>query len=509
MPITGIGSAADVDPVASLVTALSAATASSLQKASNLSDLASSSTARTNLGLGSAATMTPTSLAADSAFTGSYSALRKLSGFSTPYTICHNGTNNVIPTHTIAGYDYAMSVGLPVMDIDVQVLADGQLANIHDSAVTNTTTSTGNVSTYTSFDFKKLTVDASSWVAAGYADTNPTLVSDILGRYGTRAVYVIEAKDGSTATVTKIVNLVTALGLKAQTVIQSTNLSSLAPAVSAGITANQVTNSPDATALAAAGVSMVTISYSGNTTAITNAVAAGLTVWVYGIQRRYDAAAATALGVTGLMSDDPAYSSSNTAFMTTDTFARQTWAPGHIIAANGRGTLISGGKLQYSVGQNASTLLGFLSPVANAASSYQIDWTWTYDAIGVSASAYPFLHIGAPDDRAFPNNISSGGYADGWRFYLAQNGTLAIYKTDRAAGTATNPVANVAATAPVDGVSVAMRANVTPTQVILSIPAQSKTVTVTDSTFRGGYIHCGQQGNGGTMQTGISGITIT
>jgi glycerophosphoryl diester phosphodiesterase len=373
MPITGIGSAADVDPVASLVTALSAATASSLQKASNLSDLASSSTARTNLGLGSAATMTPTSLAADSAFTGSYSALRKLSGFSTPYTICHNGTNNVIPTHTIAGYDYAMSVGLPVMDIDVQVLADGQLANIHDSAVTNTTTSTGNVSTYTSFDFKKLTVDASSWVAAGYADTNPTLVSDILGRYGTRAVYVIEAKDGSTATVTKIVNLVTALGLTAQTVIQSTNLSSLAPAVSAGITANQVTNSPDATALAAAGVSMVTISYSGNTTAITNAVAAGLTVWVYGIQRRYDAAAATALGVTGLMSDDPAYSSSNTAFMTTDTFARQTWAPGHIIAANGRGTLISGGKLQYSVGQNASTLLGFLSPVANAASSYQID----------------------------------------------------------------------------------------------------------------------------------------
>lgn len=78
MAITGIGSAAEVDPVASLVTALNTATASSLQKSSNLSDLASASTARTNLGLGTAATMSSAQLAADTAFTGAYArALRK------------------------------------------------------------------------------------------------------------------------------------------------------------------------------------------------------------------------------------------------------------------------------------------------------------------------------------------------------------------------------------------------------------------------------------------------
>lgn len=76
----GLGTAATqasgaFDAAGAATAAQAAAVASSVQKAANLSDVASAGTARTNLGLGTAATMTPAGLAADSAFTGTYARL--------------------------------------------------------------------------------------------------------------------------------------------------------------------------------------------------------------------------------------------------------------------------------------------------------------------------------------------------------------------------------------------------------------------------------------------------
>jgi len=65
------------DDLASAVDASLVLADSAAQKAANLTDLASASSARTALGLGSAAVMTPTSIAADAALTGTYAAIAR------------------------------------------------------------------------------------------------------------------------------------------------------------------------------------------------------------------------------------------------------------------------------------------------------------------------------------------------------------------------------------------------------------------------------------------------
>jgi glycerophosphoryl diester phosphodiesterase len=61
----------------------------------------------------------------------------------------HRGARGEAPENTIAGFSYALNVGVEVLELDVRLSADRRLVVIHDDTVDRTTTSSGRVADFT------------------------------------------------------------------------------------------------------------------------------------------------------------------------------------------------------------------------------------------------------------------------------------------------------------------------------------------------------------------------
>src|SRR3712207_4804117 len=100
-----------------------------------------------------------------------------------------------VPEHTMEGYRVAVGQGLPVIEQDVSVLADGGLGVMHDGTVDRMTTSSGNVADHTSVSWKQLDIDASATLGGGWPDgLRPPLFDEVLTEFGNRVLLCAEAK---------------------------------------------------------------------------------------------------------------------------------------------------------------------------------------------------------------------------------------------------------------------------------------------------------------------------
>lgn len=63
--------------------------------------------------------------------------------------IGHRGARNEAPENTIAGFTYAVELGLQAVELDVRLARDGQLVVIHDATVDRTTDRNGRVGDFT------------------------------------------------------------------------------------------------------------------------------------------------------------------------------------------------------------------------------------------------------------------------------------------------------------------------------------------------------------------------
>ncbi len=70
--------------------------------------------------------------------------------------IAHRGGRSLGPENTIYTYRRAVNLGVDVLEIDVQLTKDNQLAVIHDKTVDRTTNGTGAVDTFSMAELQKL-----------------------------------------------------------------------------------------------------------------------------------------------------------------------------------------------------------------------------------------------------------------------------------------------------------------------------------------------------------------
>lgn len=97
----------------------------------------------------------------------------------------HRGARHEHPENTLRGIQHALDCGMEGVEIDIHGSSDGELMVIHDFTLDRTTNGTGDVSTYSKDELKKLD--------AGSGEAIPTLreVLDLV--YG-KAVLFIEVK---------------------------------------------------------------------------------------------------------------------------------------------------------------------------------------------------------------------------------------------------------------------------------------------------------------------------
>lgn len=92
--------------------------------------------------------------------------------------IAHRGNSWLAPQNTMAAFDAARRTGVHSIELDIQVLADGDAAIIHDDTVDATTDGTGRVDSFTAASIKDL--DAGSWFSPSFSGEKVPLFSELL-----------------------------------------------------------------------------------------------------------------------------------------------------------------------------------------------------------------------------------------------------------------------------------------------------------------------------------------
>lgn len=106
--------------------------------------------------------------------------------------IAHRGYSAVAPENTIVAFDEAIRLGCQAVEFDVRLSADGVPVVIHDDTVERTTNGSGQVQDLTKLDLSRL--DAGSWKHHRYAGSRIPTLDETLAAVAPWAIPVLDLK---------------------------------------------------------------------------------------------------------------------------------------------------------------------------------------------------------------------------------------------------------------------------------------------------------------------------
>ncbi len=226
----------------------------------------------------------------------------------------HRGGGATAPENTLPAITAALASGFDYVEVDVALTADRHPVLMHDASVDRTTDGHGRLASLTLAQVQAL--DAGSWFAAEYAGTPvPTFAEflDVLGASGHRAIVELKGQ-WDAAAVAALVAEVTARNLERRVALSSFDARTLAVAGDASPVIPRLFIlrhlPPDVVRAAmqasVRGIIVARKALLDRPEAVDELHAAGIRVVVYTLNSDTQWDEVTALGVDGIVTDDPA-----------------------------------------------------------------------------------------------------------------------------------------------------------------------------------------------------------
>jgi len=424
--------------------------------------------------------------------------MRSVKTLRAPVVLGHRGVYGTEPENSLVSFDVCANNNI-IVELDCATLSDGNLGIMHDTTINRTSNGTGNPSSFTTQQWQELYLDPSTWLGAGYADTQRLpLFSEVCSLLKNRVIICPEAKTGTGAG-TEIVKTLKRFRIGAdEAIVQSFSQSELTTAIASGyqtmLNFGTLSTATDFATVAATGVKYICYgtTEAGNDTRIANAKAAGLEVFRYTMNRRTELATELALGCIGVFSDEPIYITSTAPLATRDTFANGKWMQGMIANTQNRGKMLSDGAGSYYWGYDTLTvgyygsLMGWACPMNP---SFTLNFTAKHESV-LDIGRWYGAFICSDDDTEHKDLLTD--QVQGYQIIARQQGKLQIYKKAKGVGTVLQSEVSGAAFALDTFATITIV--VTATTITATRSDTGQSVSITDNTYRGGYMHMGKNG---------------